>query len=122
MTLPLKNFMASLPDQILSKLRPHQVKPVEHLLGVLGRHQSAVDASGTGTGKTWVAAAVIAVLRLPALVVTPFIAQTEWRNVLTAFGDLISLTSGLGQSRHFGRVPVTSGFHPTPDMKLRRNN
>ena len=87
MTLPLKNFMASLPDQILSKLRPHQVKPVEHLLGVLGRHQSAVDASGTGTGKTWVAAAVIAVLRLPALVVTPFIAQTEWRNVLTAFGD-----------------------------------
>jgi hypothetical protein len=28
----------------------------------------------------------------------------------------------LGQSRHFGCVPVTSGLHPAPDMSLRRNN
>jgi hypothetical protein len=29
--------------------------------------------------------------------------------------------SQLGQKRHFGRVPVTSGVHPTPDMSLHRN-
>jgi hypothetical protein len=27
-----------------------------------------------------------------------------------------------GQSRHFGRVPVTSDLHPTPDMSVHRNN
>jgi hypothetical protein len=26
-------------------------------------------------------------------------------------------TSVLGQSRHFGSVPFTSGLHPTPDMR-----
>jgi hypothetical protein len=30
--------------------------------------------------------------------------------------------SEVGQSRHFGCVPVTSGLHPTTDMSLRRNN
>jgi hypothetical protein len=30
--------------------------------------------------------------------------------------------SGMGQSRHFGYVPVTSGPPPTPDMALHRND
>ena len=30
-------------------------------------------------------------------------------------------TSEMGQKRHFGRVPITSGVHPTPDMPLNRN-
>src|SRR6202051_1855799 len=28
----------------------------------------------------------------------------------------------IGQSRHYGRVPLASGLHPTPDISLRRNN
>jgi hypothetical protein len=31
-------------------------------------------------------------------------------------------TSEVGQNRHFGPVPITSGVRPTPDMSLHRNN
>jgi len=31
-------------------------------------------------------------------------------------------STGLGQSRNFGCVPVTSDLTPTPDVPLHRNN
>jgi hypothetical protein len=41
---------------------------------------------------------------------------------LVQFAQFRQLMSELGQSGHFGYVPVTSGLPPTPDMALHGNN
>ena len=71
-------------------LRPHQVAPAAHLEAILGRFRSGVDLSGTGTGKTYVAAAVAAKSGLPTLVVHPKVARTTWEIAASAFGDTFS--------------------------------
>lgn len=75
----------------MNGLRPHQVKPVEQLLEILRYHQSAVDLSDTGTGKTYVAAAVANRIAVPTLVVCPKIAKNAWRRAAEHFGDSFSI-------------------------------
>lgn len=72
-------------DFIKSKLRPHQVEPVNSLTGILQKYQSAVDLSDTGTGKTYVACAVAAGLQLSTLVIVPKIAISAWERVAEHF-------------------------------------
>lgn len=72
-------------------LRPHQHAPVERLLRALAEHGSAVDFSDTGTGKTYVSAAVAASLALPCLVVCPKIAQSSWARAADHFGEKFSV-------------------------------
>lgn len=74
-------------------LRPHQIQPVQHLLGLFKNFRGLVDASDTGTGKTYVGAAVGASLNVPALVICPAIAQTAWRNAAAHFGTEFSIVS-----------------------------
>lgn len=77
---------------ILEKLRAWQRPAAEHLLSVLREHDSAVDASDTGVGKTYVAVAVAMALGLPTLVVVPKISVTNWHRVAEYFGDKFSVT------------------------------
>lgn len=72
-------------------LRPHQVEPVRQLRAILEKYSSALDASDTGTGKTYVASAVAVQLKLPTLVVAPKIALTAWRRAAEHFGDSFSV-------------------------------
>lgn len=76
-----------------SKLRPWQVQPAKHLLEILRLHDSALDSSDTGTGKTYVALAVAKSLQLPTLVVAPKIAISGWRSVAEHFGEKISVVN-----------------------------
>jgi Type III restriction enzyme, res subunit len=76
---------------LLAKLRPHQVEPANHLLGVIRRFRSGVDLSKTGTGKTYVAAAIAAELKQPFLVVVPKVAQTQWKRAGEHFGESFSI-------------------------------
>lgn len=78
--------MSSLP-----KLRDHQVAPVRELLGIFSRRDTAVDLSDCGTGKTYVACAVISELKTPTLVICPKIACTQWRAAAAHFGDSLSV-------------------------------
>ena len=80
-------------NDILKKLRDHQVSPVEHLLSVFKTFKSAVDLSFTGTGKTYVASAVAASLNIPTLVVCPAIAQTAWKTAAKHFDTEFSVVS-----------------------------
>lgn len=65
----------------LEKLRPHQVKPAAHLHGIVAAGRCALDGSDTGTGKTYVAAAVAAAMDRGTLAVVPKISQTSWERV-----------------------------------------
>lgn len=75
---------------MLSKLRSHQVEPTNRLLELFRSSNCAIDWSSTGTGKTYVSAAVIAQLGLPTLVVGPKISRTAWTNALSALNTSAS--------------------------------
>lgn len=77
----------------LNLLRPHQVQPVHDLTTIFKIYDSACDLSDTGTGKTFVGAAVAATLRLPTLVVAPKISLTNWHEVASVFGEKNSVIS-----------------------------
>lgn len=77
--------------EILCKLRPWQIEPAKHLLEILRTHDSALDCSDTGVGKSYVAMAIAKELQLPCLVVAPKIAITSWRAVAEHFNEPISI-------------------------------
>lgn len=74
----------------MNLLRPHQQESVRRLLEILRSYDSAVDASDTGTGKTWVAMQVIKELQLPTLVIGPKISKTAWLRTAEIFQEPIS--------------------------------
>lgn len=53
---------------------------------VLSRERVLLEAATTGAGKTYLAAKTIADLGIPALVVCPKIARSQWREVLAGMG------------------------------------
>ncbi len=75
------------------KLRPHQIQPAKHLLELARLGLNAVDLSDTGTGKTFVACAVMAALQQPTLAVVPKIAVPNWTKAAAYFGESISVVS-----------------------------
>src|SRR5579872_1457251 len=78
-------------NELLEKLRPHQKSPFAHLQTVLANYGSGVDQSGTGTGKTFVGAAVAISRREPALVVCPKVAMSSWERAAEHLGEKISV-------------------------------
>jgi hypothetical protein len=72
-------------------LRSHQIESVNSLVDVLKNHNSALDASDTGTGKTFVACAVAQRLKLPTLAVVPKIAISSWKRVCDTLGESLSI-------------------------------
>jgi hypothetical protein len=74
----------------MGELRPHQIEPHNRLKEILAVHGSAVDKSGTGTGKTYVAAAVAAGSHLPTLIVHPKVAYSTWGRAADHFGERFS--------------------------------
>lgn len=104
---------------IEQKLRAHQVEPFKQLLGILASHQSAVDLSDTGTGKTYVAAAIAAANKLPTLVVCPKIVVSAWRRAAEHFGDELSVINY--EMLQTGRSPFGS-WAKSPQGILRRKD
>lgn len=74
-----------------AKLRPWQVAPAKRLLEILQTHDSALDASETGVGKTYTAMAIAQALQLPCLAIVPKIAISGWRAVAEHFNESISV-------------------------------
>jgi len=71
-------------------LRPHQIAPAWELREILRTKRTAVDLSGTGTGKTYVACAVAADSKLPTLVVHPKVARSAWSRAAAEFNEIFS--------------------------------
>jgi hypothetical protein len=77
---------------VADKLLPYQIAPFEQLRDGFKRGlQAQVDFSDTGTGKTYVAAAIAADLRLPVLVVCPYSVKSSWNAAAAHFEDEISV-------------------------------
>lgn len=55
---------------------------------VLKRERVLLEAATTGAGKTYLAAKTITDLKMPALVVCPKIARSQWREVLEGMGAM----------------------------------
>jgi superfamily II DNA or RNA helicase len=70
----------------LKTLYPVQQKHADVLVQAITKHQSALDASETGTGKTIVAASIAANVDNPTLVVAPKALLPMWRRELKAAG------------------------------------
>lgn len=70
----------------MSKLREWQVEPAHRLHEILRHGGNAVDLSDTGTGKTYVACAVAAMLGENTLAVVPKIARSAWLKVADELG------------------------------------
>jgi len=75
---------------LTSKLRPHQVESFGHLLGLLQQGINCADLSDTGTGKSFVAAAVATALNLPTLIVAPKIGLYAWEQASKHFKESFS--------------------------------
>lgn len=79
---------------VADKLLPYQVQPFERLRDGFKRGlQCQVDFSDTGTGKTYVAAAVAADLRLPVVVVCPYSVKSSWAAAAAHFEDEVSVVN-----------------------------
>lgn len=57
----------------------------------MDRYRTALDKSDTGTGKTFVAAAMAAASKLPTLVVAPKVARSAWERAADHFSDKFSI-------------------------------
>lgn len=86
-----------------NKLRPHQQQPAADLMELIQSGQNAIDLSDTGTGKTYVAAAVAKNLGLPTLAVVPKITQSQWRTAAAHFDDISSVVGY--EALRTGRTP-----------------
>ena len=80
-TIPMR-----IPTAIDAKLLPRQKSAVRRMVHALLNQSWALDASDTGTGKTYVAAAAARVLRCYAVVVCPKAVIPAWRRILAEFG------------------------------------
>jgi superfamily II DNA or RNA helicase len=104
--------------EILSKLRPWQHAPAEHLAGLLFSGQNAVDCSDCGVGKTYTACAVMAELQLATLAVVPKVAVSQWEAAAAHFGETISV---LGyEALRTGKTPFGTWENlPPPGLRPR---
>ena len=72
-------------SEIMDKLLKFQVKHVDQLLQALKKFNTALDGSDTGTGKTYSALALAALLDLSVFVICPKSVISSWRRVAQIF-------------------------------------
>lgn len=84
-----------------SGLRDHQVPHVQHLLRVLKQNGTALDASDTGTGKTYAACALARELGVTPFVVCPKTVKASWEQTGAELGievEAVSYEQGRGRA------------------------
>jgi superfamily II DNA or RNA helicase len=78
-------------NKLKAKLLAYQIEPVKNLTTALNTFGGAVDASDTGTGKTYVTVAAAAILQRPLFVVCPKAVIPSWKKVARHFGVYIEV-------------------------------
>lgn len=76
----------TLPAFVRKNLRDYQVEPVETMLAQLQTNPRILNGSDMGTGKTYVALAVCACLKLKPVAVCRIAAKPAWQEVAELFG------------------------------------
>ncbi len=70
---------------IKSKLLEYQVEHTENILRILKNNNACLDASDTGTGKTYTAIAACAILKVTPLIICPKSVISTWKKVAEIF-------------------------------------
>src|SRR6267378_1925022 len=68
-------------------LAPHQIPAAERLTAIIARHGGALLADEVGLGKSYVALAVALARHGPFTLVVPAVLVSQWRDLLTRFGQ-----------------------------------
>jgi len=72
-------------DKIKEKLLPYQIQHTENIVRILKNNGSCLDASDTGTGKTYTAIAACSILNLKPIIICPKTVKSTWKNVCEYF-------------------------------------
>jgi hypothetical protein len=71
----------TIPENIRKKLFPYQINHLNNLLYALSNHKTVIDASDTGTGKTYCAVALCKMLGLKPFIICPKPVVYSWKKV-----------------------------------------
>lgn len=77
--------MSGISDKIKKLLLSYQVNNAENIIRILQNNESVLDASDTGTGKTYTAVASCASMKLNPIIICPKAVMAAWRNVCKIF-------------------------------------
>lgn len=83
---PQEVKLIEVPSGIAAKLKPHQVPAASRLATIINAAGAALDASGTGTGKTYAALGAVLTLGLRPLIICPKAILPGWERALKHFG------------------------------------
>lgn len=75
-----------IPEKISKKLLEYQIPHVKNLMYSIDTYGRVLDASDTGTGKTYAAIATCMALRLKPLIVCPKSVINSWKRVMKDYG------------------------------------
>ena len=80
----------NIDDKIINILFDYQEKHLRNLINILSNKNIVIDGSDTGTGKTYIAAALSSFFKLKPFIVCPKAIMSSWKIVLQKF-DIIPL-------------------------------
>lgn len=72
-------------DKIKNKLLDYQIQHTENLVRILKNNKACLDASDTGTGKTYTAIAACSILNLKPIIICPKTIKSTWKKVCEYF-------------------------------------
>jgi len=70
---------------IRDNLLPYQIVHTENIVRIINKNKTVLDASDTGTGKTYTAIASCAILKLNPFIICPKSVMSVWRTVCKIF-------------------------------------
>jgi superfamily II DNA or RNA helicase len=82
----VSNIYMPLTDKIKKELLKFQIEHTENLIHILNKNTTALDASETGTGKTYCAIAACAALNMRPIIICPKSIIYNWKRVCKIFG------------------------------------
>jgi superfamily II DNA or RNA helicase len=68
-----------------NKLYPYQIGNVNNIIKIIKQNNAVLDASDTGTGKTYTAIAACSAMELRPVIICPRSVMSNWRNVCKIF-------------------------------------
>lgn len=81
----MTNRIIMIKNKYKKLLLPYQTKNTENIISILNDNNSVLDASDTGTGKTYTAICACAVLKLNPIIICPKAVMSNWKNVCNIF-------------------------------------
>jgi superfamily II DNA or RNA helicase len=82
-------------NKLLNKLLPYQISHIHNLIDIINSNDRALDASDTGTGKTYTSIALCRLLNLKPFIICPKSVVQNWTEVLEYYDYIITNPTNL---------------------------